>query len=45
MNLAVIGALAAFVLVEKLTPLGLLGVRLTGLALMALGAWVLATRL
>ena len=45
MNLAVIGALAAFVLVEKLTPLGLRGVRLTGLALIVLGVWVLATRL
>jgi len=45
MNLAVIGALTAFVLVEKLTPLGLRGARLTGLALIALGVWVLATRL
>lgn len=41
MNLAVIGALTAFVLIEKLTPLGLRTVRLTGALLLGLGIWVM----
>ena len=43
MNLAVIGALTAFVLVEKLAPLGARSVRLTGILLIAAGVWVLVT--
>lgn len=42
MNLAVIGTLTAFVLVEKLVPLGARSVRLTGILLIAAGVWVLA---
>jgi predicted metal-binding membrane protein len=42
MNLAVIGALTAFVLVEKLAPLSPGSVRLTGILLIAIGVWVLA---
>ena len=42
MNLAVIGALTAFVLFEKLVPLGAGSVRFTGICLIGLGAWVLA---
>ena len=41
MNLAVIGALTTFVLVEKLTPLGPRSVRLTGPLLIAAGLWVI----
>lgn len=43
MNLAVIGALTAVVLVEKLTPLGPRSVRFTGLLLIAIaaGIWVM----
>jgi predicted metal-binding membrane protein len=45
MNLAVIGALTAFVLVEKLTALGARGLRVTGILLIAIGVWVIvATR-
>jgi predicted metal-binding membrane protein len=40
MNLAVIGALTAFILFEKLTPLGPPSVRLTGGLLIAAGLWV-----
>jgi predicted metal-binding membrane protein len=43
MNLAVIGALTAFVLFEKLAPLGARAVRLTGVLLIAAGAWVVAS--
>jgi predicted metal-binding membrane protein len=43
MNLAVIGALTAFVLVEKLVPLSARSVGLTGIPLIALGVWVLAS--
>jgi predicted metal-binding membrane protein len=42
MNLAVIGALTAFVLVEKLVPLGQRSVHLTGILLIGAGVWVLA---
>jgi predicted metal-binding membrane protein len=42
MNLAVIGALTAFVLIEKLAPLSARSVRLTGMLLIAVGVWVLA---
>src|SRR3954469_21090734 len=42
MNLAVIGALTAVVLIEKLGQLGARGVRLIGAALVLLGVWVLA---
>ena len=42
MNLAVIGALTAFVLVEKLVPLGARSVNFTGILLIAVGVWVLA---
>jgi len=41
MNLAVIGTLTAFVLLERLTPLGPRGVRLTGLLLIVTGVWVI----
>jgi predicted metal-binding membrane protein len=44
MNLAVIGALTAFVLVEKLVPLSVRTVRLTGIVLIAFGVWMLASR-
>jgi predicted metal-binding membrane protein len=40
MNLAVIGALTAFVLMEKLTPLGPRSLRATGLLLIAAGMWI-----
>ncbi len=42
MNLAVIAALTALVLIEKLTPFGARSVRVTGILLIAAGAWVLA---
>jgi predicted metal-binding membrane protein len=42
MNLAVIGALTVFVLVERLVPLGQKSVQLTGALLIVLGLWVLA---
>jgi predicted metal-binding membrane protein len=42
MNLTVIAALTAFVLIEKLTPLGPRSVRVTGTALVAYGLWILA---
>ena len=42
MNLAVIGALTAFVLVERLAPLWARSVRFTGVLLIAVGVWVLA---
>jgi predicted metal-binding membrane protein len=41
MNLTVIAALTVFVLIEKLTPLGLRSVWLTGMALVAFGIWVM----
>jgi predicted metal-binding membrane protein len=40
MNLAVIGALTALVLVEKLTPVGPRSVRATGILLIAAGSWL-----
>ena len=40
MNLAVIGALTAVVLLEKIAPFGPRTVRLTGILLTALGLWV-----
>jgi predicted metal-binding membrane protein len=40
MNLTVIAALTAFVLIEKLTPFGLRSVRVTGAALVAFGIWI-----
>ena len=43
MNLLWIGAIAAFVLMEKLAPYGAQGGRLSGLALLLAGAWVLAS--
>lgn len=41
MNLTVIAALTAFVLIEKLTPFGLRTVRVTGAFLIAFGLWVM----
>ncbi len=41
MSLLWIGAITAFVLVEKLAPYGVQGGRLSGLALVLAGAWVL----
>jgi predicted metal-binding membrane protein len=41
MNLAVIGALTAFVLIEKLTPFGPRSVWMTGTALVLVGVWVM----
>ena len=41
MNLTVIAALTAFILIEKLTPLGLRSVRVTGTALVLFGLWVM----
>jgi predicted metal-binding membrane protein len=41
MNLTVIAALTAFVLIEKLTPLGLRSVWLTGTALIVFGVWMM----
>jgi predicted metal-binding membrane protein len=43
MNLLWIGAITAFVLMEKLAPYGAQGGRLSGLALMLAGAWVLTS--
>ena len=43
MSLLWIGAITAFVLVEKLAPYGVRGGRLSGLALMLAGAWVLTS--
>jgi predicted metal-binding membrane protein len=43
MSLLWIGAITAFVLVEKLVPSGVQGGRLSGLALMLAGAWVLTS--
>jgi predicted metal-binding membrane protein len=40
MNLTVIAALTAFVLIEKLTPFGVRSVRVTGAALVAFGIWI-----
>lgn len=42
MNLLVIAALTVFVAFEKLTPLGVIGVRASGVLLLALGVWMLA---
>jgi predicted metal-binding membrane protein len=42
MNLIVIAALAAVVLVEKLLPIGPRTVRITGVFLIVLAVWVLA---
>jgi predicted metal-binding membrane protein len=41
MNLAVIAALTAFVAVEKLTPLGVHGARVSGVLLIATAFWIL----
>lgn len=41
MNLTVIAALTAFVLIEKLTPFGPRSVRITGAALVVFGIWVM----
>jgi predicted metal-binding membrane protein len=41
MNLLWIGAITVFVLIEKLAPYGARGGRLSGLALVLAGAWVL----
>jgi predicted metal-binding membrane protein len=43
MNLLWIVAISAFVLLEKLAPYGVQGGRLSGLALAAIGIWVLVT--
>jgi predicted metal-binding membrane protein len=43
MSLLWIAAITAFVLLEKLAPYGVLGQRLTGLALVLAGVWVLAS--
>ena len=45
MNLLWIAALAAFVLVEKVIPKGLLVSRLTGLLLAGWGVWMVAAEL
>jgi predicted metal-binding membrane protein len=42
MNIVVIAALTAFVAFEKLIPLGLAGVRISGALLIAAGIWMLA---
>ena len=44
MNLAVIGGLTLFVLIEKLTPLGSRGVRITGGLLVAWGIWIVSSQ-
>lgn len=41
MNLAVIGALTAFVAFEKLTPFGMHGARISGVLLMIAGVWMI----
>ena len=41
MNLVVIAALTMIVLIEKATPIGQWTSRVTGIALIALAAWVL----
>jgi predicted metal-binding membrane protein len=41
MNLAVIGAITAVILFEKLTPMGERSVRFSGAALVVLGGWVI----
>lgn len=43
MNLWCIGLLTVFVLLEKVAPLGALGGRISGLLIIALGVWRLAT--
>ena len=43
MSLLWIGAITAFVLVEKLAPYGVRSGRLSGLALVLAGAWVLTS--
>ena len=43
MSLLWIGAIAGFVLLEKLAPYGMQSGRLSGVGLMLAGAWVLAT--
>jgi predicted metal-binding membrane protein len=43
MSLLWIGAITAFVLVEKLVPYGTQAGRLSGLALLLAGAWVLTS--
>ena len=45
MNLVWIAALAAFVLMEKVIPRGLLVSRVTGLLLAGWGAWMVAAEL
>ena len=39
---ATIAALTAFVAFEKLTPLGVIGARVSGVLLLAAGVWMLA---
>jgi len=41
MNLAVIAALTVFVSIEKLTPIGTMGARISGVLLIACAAWML----
>lgn len=41
MNLAVIAALTAFVSIEKLTPIGTMGARVSGVLLVGCAAWML----
>jgi predicted metal-binding membrane protein len=41
MNLTVIAALTAFVAFEKLSSIGSLGARISGVLLMAVGFWML----
>ena len=41
MNLAVIAALTAFVSIEKLTPIGTMGARISGVLLILCAAWML----
>jgi predicted metal-binding membrane protein len=43
MSLVWIGAISAFVLMEKLAPYGAQGGRLSGLALVLAGVWVLSS--
>jgi predicted metal-binding membrane protein len=42
MNLVVIAALTVFVAFEKMTPLGVIGARASGVLLLAAGVWMLA---
>ena len=42
MNLAVIGALTAFVAVEKLSPFGAITARISGVLLIGIAVWMFA---